>query len=333
MKFYKILFFLTLIFGTMMTISAYSWFSMWMGLEINLLSIIPLMKSNKNIYPSEAAIKYFSIQTIASSMILLSIILSLNFANFMYFENSINLMLTSGLLIKMGAAPFHSWFPEVMEGMNWNNSLIILIWQKIAPMILMLNYIELNEFIYLSIIFSSMISGILGINQISLRKILAYSSINHIGWMLASMLFSQSLWLIYFSIYSIISLNIILLFKMINIFNLHQLFYSLNSDKLIKFFFSLNFLSLGGLPPFLGFMPKWLTMNFLILNNFYLLALILIIFTLWTLYFYLRITFNSLTLNSYEMITYKKFKMNKFILMFNFLSLIGLVLSTYFFLL
>nr|AXS66407.1 NADH dehydrogenase subunit 2 [Chrysomeloidea sp. 2 KM-2017] len=326
MKLFKMMFTSTLIMGTLIAISSFSWFSMWIGLEINLLSIIPLLSNTKNMYPSESALKYFITQALASSALLFSIIMSMNTNEFMPQNSNYWMMiLNSALLTKMGAAPFHAWFPEVMEGLDWMNCLIMLTWQKIAPMIILLYNLKMVTFLGSIIIFSSIIGGILGLNQISLRKMMAYSSINHIGWMIASMMNSQTTWFIYFLVYSLISMNILLIFKQLNVFYLKQLFNSLNSSKTTKFFFILNFLSLGGLPPFLGFFPKWLTVNNLTSNNFILISLTLIILTLITLFFYLRITFSTLVINTNESIVFKT-KGSKFLEMtLNFITLSGLV--------
>nr|YP_009731694.1 NADH dehydrogenase subunit 2 [Carpophilus pilosellus]QHR79642.1 NADH dehydrogenase subunit 2 [Carpophilus pilosellus] len=331
MKFYKIIFFNTMIFGTLMTISAMSWFTMWMGLEINLLSIIPLMKSNKNLFPSEASIKYFITQTMASTIILLAIIMNLNIEEFIPQNSQLfsNMMMNSGLMTKMGAAPFHYWFPEVMEGLNWNTCLIMLIWQKIAPMIILMYNLNMTIFLSMIIIISALISGTIGLNQISLRKIMTYSSINHIGWMIGSMLQSTSIWMIYFITYSVISINIILIFKTYSIFSIKQIFNVLNHEKSMKFLFILNFLSLGGIPPFLGFLPKWFTINYLIENNFYFLSAILIVLTLITLYFYIRVTFSTILIYSSENIKYKQTQLSFSTMTFNFLSLSGLAICTF----
>nr|YP_009024412.1 NADH dehydrogenase subunit 2 [Massicus raddei]AGO01994.1 NADH dehydrogenase subunit 2 [Massicus raddei] len=329
-KFYKILFLNTLVMGTLIAISSYSWFSMWMGLEINLLSIIPLLTDPKNIYPSESALKYFITQAMASSVLLFSIIMSMNLNEFLP-QNSyfwMLMMMNSALLTKMGAAPFHFWFPEVMEGLNWANSLIMLTWQSIAPMVLLMYKNKMTMFVTFIIMFSAMISGVQGINQVSLRKILAYSSINHIAWMIASMLNSLTIWPIYFIVYSVITSNIVVMFKQLNVFYLNQLFNSMNESKMMKLLFILNFLSLGGLPPFLGFFPKWLTINNLAANNFFAISLILIIFTLVTLFFYLRVTFSTLVINSNETLIYQKSK-NHFLIFFtNLISLAGLIVCT-----
>ena len=326
MKFYKIIFFSTIILGTLIAVSSYSWIRLWIGLEINLLSIIPLMKEEINIYSSEAALKYFLTQTLASRIFLFSLIISLAIDEF--FPIYPSLIINTALLIKLGAAPFHSWFPEVMEGLNWNNRIILLTWQKLAPIILIFYSFQDSLFYLFIIVRSTIIRGILGLNQISLRKIIAYSSINHIRWILAGILHSQIIWLFYFIIYRIIRINIIIILKFNNIFYLRQLFNSLNSNKLIKFFFILNFLSLGGLPPFLGFFPKWLVVNHLILNNLYVLRTLIIIFTLITLYFYLRISFSRLVINTNETtLIYPVYK-NFLILRFNLISLSGLLTCT-----
>nr|YP_009441656.1 NADH dehydrogenase subunit 2 [Byturus ochraceus]AOY39175.1 NADH dehydrogenase subunit 2 [Byturus ochraceus] len=321
---------MTMISGTLISISAYSWFSMWLGLEINLISVIPLFKKTKNMFSSESTIKYFVTQALASAVILFTVILfSLHSEMLLVNMNkALNLMLNSALLTKMGAAPFHFWFPEVMEGLNWNNCFILLTWQKIAPLILVMYNSDLSMFFLIIIISSMLIGGIMGLNQISMRKILAYSSINHIGWMIAAIFNSQSIWMIYFIIYTLITLNIILMLKMLNIFFLKQLFYSLNNKMMLKLFFMMNFLSLGGLPPFLGFLPKWLTVNFMINSKFYFLAFTMIILTLITLFYYMRITFSSIILNSKSiLIPNLKFK-TFWILSTNMISIMGLALYT-----
>nr|UUL71574.1 NADH dehydrogenase subunit 2 [Aromia bungii] len=329
-QFFKLLFLSTLVMGTLVAVSSYSWLSMWMGLEINLLSIIPILSNSKSMLSSESALKYFITQAMASSILLFSIIMMMNSNDFLpqNFNYLFSMIMNSALLTKVGAAPFHIWFPEVMEGLSWMNCLIMLTWQKVAPMIILMYNSKMITFLSLIIIISSLIGGIMGINQISLRKIMAYSSINHIGWMIAGMVSSINIWTIYFLIYSLISINIILIFNKLNIFFLKQMFSSSNPNKTMKFFLIMNFLSLGGLPPFLGFLPKWLTVNNLVINNFFFLSSCLIILTLITLFFYLRMTFTSMIMNSSESIISNNKKTLSFpVTALNFISLSGLTLS------
>nr|APX39300.1 NADH dehydrogenase subunit 2 [Chaetocnema hortensis] len=321
------MFFILMIMGTLITISSYNWFSMWIGLEINLLSVMPLFKSNHSSFPVEATIKYFITQALASTFILFSIIITMNSNEFTPFSNNywLSMILNSALLTKLGAAPFHAWFPEVSEGLNWFNNFILMTWQKIAPSILLMYNINTLFYSYI-IIISSLIGGIYGLNQVSLRKILSYSSINHISWMLASMLFFKMIWLNYFIIYSIINLNMVMIFHYFNIFYINQMFSFMNSNKLVKLIFMFNFFSLGGLPPFIGFYPKWLTLNLMISGGFYVISLILVLTTLVTLFFYIRLMFSTLTFCLNENINFIKINHMKMFI-FNSIILMSILIS------
>nr|AXS66279.1 NADH dehydrogenase subunit 2 [Chrysomeloidea sp. 1 KM-2017] len=322
-------FFIFMITGTMITLSSYSWFGLWLGLEINLMSIIPLLTDTKNKFPAEAALKYFITQVIASLIFLFSSIMVMTKEEQISSMpmNLIMMMMYSSIFMKMGAAPFHAWFPEVLEGLNWMNCLIMLTWQKIAPMIILMNNFMLNKFIMMVIVSSLIISSILGLNQISMRKILAYSSINHIAWMISSMFQTKMIWFIYFTIYSLISIAIILLLNKNKILFISQMNIYKN-NKLENLIISANLFSLAGLPPFIGFFPKWLTINSLIMQKMYFLTTILIMFTLISLYFYLRITFSNLTFSSSETSTKMNYLHNFTIMIFNILMILGLALVT-----
>nr|QWQ55612.1 NADH dehydrogenase subunit 2 [Ruidocollaris sinensis] len=290
----KYLFLSTLMLGTFISISANSWFSIWMGLEINLLSFIPLMSNSQNSLNSEASIKYFLVQALASSILLFAtILLHINTSIMYHNYNIIITFISISLLLKMGAAPFHFWFPGTMEGLNWMNCFILMTWQKIGPMIL-LSYTFPPSFYMMSFVITCIIIGSLGgLNQTSLRKLLAYSSINHLGWMLAALMMSENTWMIYFMIYSFLSLSIIYMFHSFQIFHINQNFLMLSHNPTLKFTLFFLLLSLGGLPPFLGFLPKWLVIQSMVNNHLTLQVTLMVIMTLITLFYYLRLTFAS----------------------------------------
>nr|QOW08070.1 NADH dehydrogenase subunit 2 [Attagenus augustatus augustatus] len=328
-KTFQLYFIVAMFSGTLITVSSSSWLGMWMGLEINLLSIIPLLSSVKNQMESEATIKYFITQAMASAILIMAMIINMQKESTMPLMNST--IMTMAILTKMGAAPFHFWFPEVMEGLSWLNSLIMLTWQKIAPMIILMYSTKTILITSIAVISSMLISGIMGINQTSLRKIMAYSSINHIGWMISSTLMIQSIWILYLLIYSAITTAITLIMKINNIFHMSQLINVMNNEKPLKMLFILNFLSMGGLPPFMGFFPKWITINFLVMNNFINMALLMIMMTLMTLYFYMRITFSTMVMKTNEMnIKSLSFKKSPSIIYMNFIMLSSLVFCVMF---
>nr|AND46663.1 NADH dehydrogenase subunit 2 [Anopheles cruzii] len=327
------IFFFTLIFGTFMTISSNSWLGAWMGLEINLLSFIPLMNDNKkNLLTSESSLKYFLIQAFASSILLFAIIMLMFFYNNnFYLINKINeILILSTLLLKSGAAPFHFWFPEVMEGLSWINGLILMTWQKLAPMML-ISYNYMYNFFMMSIILSMLIGSLMGLNQTSLRKLMAFSSINHLGWMLLAMMNNELIWLSYFFFYSFLSFSIIILFNNFKLFYFNQIFNISMMNPIIKLLIFLNFLSLGGLPPFLGFLPKWLVIQNLINMNQLFILTISVCLTLITLYFYLRLSYSIFMLNfqknSWLLKNIYNLKISSFSLILNFISIGGLLMT------
>nr|YP_009473491.1 NADH dehydrogenase subunit 2 [Tetraclita rufotincta]AVI57975.1 NADH dehydrogenase subunit 2 [Tetraclita rufotincta] len=306
-----------LILGTSISISSSSLFGMWMGLEINLMSFIPLivnLENNKK--SSEAAIKYFLIQAIASSIVIFSSMLFFLFSG-AFFILSSNILITLALCTKLGMAPFHFWFPEVLEGMNWVNSLLLLTWQKISPLVIPSILFHSKSLIFMAL-FSAIIGAISGFNQTSMRKILAFSSISHLGWMSSMMFFNSTLWLMYFFMYCLTSFILCFSFWFFNLNYFSQLSMIQNmNEKAIIF---INMLSLGGLPPLLGFLPKWLAI--LTLKTSFPILIILISSSLITLYFYTRLCFSTFTLFIQSMTWFQK---NKPMKNFTFLSILTLL--------
>nr|YP_010626515.1 NADH dehydrogenase subunit 2 [Hirtodrosophila subflavohalterata]WBK17651.1 NADH dehydrogenase subunit 2 [Hirtodrosophila subflavohalterata] len=332
----KILFTMMMMLGTLITVTSNSWLGAWMGLEINLLSFIPLMSDNNNFKATEASLKYFLTQALASTVLLFSVILLMlkNNLNSEIMESFSSMILLSSLLLKSGAAPFHFWFPNLMEGMTWMNSLLLMTWQKIAPLML-ISYLDQKNLLMVSVILSVIMGAIGGLNQTSLRKLMAFSSINHLGWMMSILNVNESIWLTYFMFYSFLSFVLTFMFNIFKLYQLNQLFNWITQNKMMKFTFFINFLSLGGLPPFLGFFPKWLIIQQLTFCNQYFLMVILMMSTLITLFFYLRICFSAFMLNYYEnswfnLFQHNKIEMNLFLIL-TFISIFGLIFSSVFY--
>nr|AGC22257.1 NADH dehydrogenase subunit 2 [Prionotropis hystrix] len=290
----KLLFLSSLMMGTVLSVSSNSWFGIWMGLEINLLSFIPFLANNKNMVMNESSIKYFIVQAMASTMLLFSILI-IQIKYSLNWEQQVipPMMISSSLLLKIGAAPFHFWFPEVMGATSWINCLVLMTWQKIAPMMVLSYCIQNSMFTSTIIVASISIGALGGLNQTSLRQLMAYSSISHIGWMIASITISENMWEMYFLVYSLLSLIMILLFNQSNIFFMNQMFSTENTNIEIKFMMFTSLLSMGGLPPFLGFMPKWMVIQSLVENNLSTLTAIMVTLTTITLYYYMRISFSA----------------------------------------
>nr|AZL35842.1 NADH dehydrogenase subunit 2 [Ectemnonotum fruhstorferi] len=287
----KIMFLMFMLMSTIMSVSSNNWFGSWIGLEINLMSFIPLMLSKLNYYSSESMMKYFMIQSMGSMIMLMGIIMS-------SFKTSLqmDLFIICGLMTKLGMAPFHMWLPSVMEGLSWFNCTIMLTWQKLATLML-ISYLINIYIVTMPIILSLIIGAMGGINQTSLKKIMAYSSINNMGWIIISMKSSMTLWMNYFMIYSMMIISLTLMLNKMNINYLNQCF-MMNFNSMNNMFLSIMLLSMGGLPPMLGFLPKWMVIQSMMNNNDYLMSIIMLMTSLITLFYYIRISIMMMMVNS-----------------------------------
>nr|URX53473.1 NADH dehydrogenase subunit 2 [Kalotermitidae sp. 5 AB-2022a] len=328
----KILLSMTLISGILISVSSNSWLGAWMGLEINLLSFIPLMSTQGNIFTTEASLKYFIVQALASSTLLFLVMMKSLSNQVTPIDNGMyNYMIMTPLLMKTGAAPLHWWFPSVMEGLSWTNCLLMMTLQKIAPMMLISYTLSLNLPTLTAILTSVIVGAMGGMNQTSLRKILTYSSINHTGWMLAAMVGGDNLWLLYFAIYSLLTTTVTLITKAYNISFINQAM-TISMETTIKYMLFTTMLSLGGLPPFIGFLPKWIVIQMMIANNLSLAMTTMVIASLATLYYYLRVCYSSfILLHSEPKWGTQGYTNNKTILssvLLSAASLMGLILCT-----
>nr|YP_009406992.1 NADH dehydrogenase subunit 2 [Typhlatya monae]ASA39528.1 NADH dehydrogenase subunit 2 [Typhlatya monae] len=318
LKPYQIMFSITLLLGIFIAISSSSWFILWMGLELNLMSFIPILSSSKNRYSAESALKYFLIQALGSASLLAASPLSTIIP-------SLALMtIFLALLLKVGAAPLHFWFPPVMQGISWPQSLTLMTIQKIAPMSMMSMLISktIMPIIIFSSITSALVGGLGGLNQTLTRKIMSYSSINHMAWLLSAISFNERLWLIYFSSYTIVSSSVVFILHSNQIFHLNQLLIMNISSKSLKLSLFLALLSLGGLPPLLGFIPKMMVIQEFIFSCSSLLWLSILLFSaLLTLFFYLRMTLSSFSFSTPKMKMTLMFKEPRFLLSSSFINI------------
>nr|UBD09528.1 NADH dehydrogenase subunit 2 [Leptodius exaratus] len=329
----SLFFFILLLSGVVLSVSSTSWFGAWIGLELNLMSFIPLIIA-KTPYSSEATLKYFLIQALASTLIILSSCMMM----FPYYL--VSMIILSALLLKLGAAPFHFWFPQVMEGLSWLQTIILMTIQKLAPMFL-ISYLSISTMITQIIILSAMLSAYVGalggLNVMKLRKIMAFSSINHMSWMLVALTINDTMWILYFSFYAMISSSVVFFLHSLQSNSLPDLLTPNHPTLFSAFSIPLSLLSLGGLPPFTGFVPKWMMIQIMLSNNMYLPLLFLLSSALITLYFYLRMLIPYILLltpiSSYNLKSVPLFSFSLFLPLIVFLNSIGLLIPILFLLL
>nr|ALE33624.1 NADH dehydrogenase subunit 2 [Odontophorus capueira] len=295
----KLIITLSLIAGTTITISSNHWIMAWTGLEINTLAIIPLISKSHHPRAIEAAIKYFLTQSAASALILFSSMInawSTGQWDITQLNNPVScLMMTTAIAIKLGLAPFHFWFPEVLQGSTLTTTLLLSTLMKLPPtVLLLLTSQSLNPpLLTLLAITSAMLGGWMGLNQTQTRKILAFSSISHLGWMTVIIIYNPKLTLLSFAIYTVLTSTVILSLNQSKILKLSTMLISWTKTPMLNATLMLTLLSLAGLPPLTGFMPKWLIIQELTKQEMTPTATIITLLSLLGLFFYLRLAYHS----------------------------------------
>nr|YP_008593206.1 NADH dehydrogenase subunit 2 [Sepia apama]BAN81933.1 NADH dehydrogenase subunit 2 [Sepia apama] len=294
------LFIMIMITGTFITLSSSHWLTMWMGLEINLMGFLPLMNIKGKTMEAEASMKYFIIQSMSSSILIMSSLMlyKYNMSWYSMFNNKLlsTLMMLS-LILKLGGVPLHFWLPNMTKQMTWLMLFLILTWQKLAPLF-MLNLISSNmKLVMLISMMSTLVGSIMILNQTNMQLIITYSSISHLGWMLSMIMINSSLTFIYFINYIIISIPLMSLLNMQTNNYMYMLTHKNNHNK---FIIPSLILSLAGLPPLLGFMSKLLMLISLMKMNFIILIMFMLLSTLISLYFYMNMTLMTM-IKSYYM--------------------------------
>nr|YP_002154466.1 NADH dehydrogenase subunit 2 [Paratilapia polleni]BAG69538.1 NADH dehydrogenase subunit 2 [Paratilapia polleni] len=282
--------------GTTITFASSHWLLAWMGLEMNTLAIIPLMAQHHHPRAVEATTKYFLTQAAAAATLLFASITNAWLSG-QWEIQQISHPLPSTIIIlalalKIGLAPLHAWLPEVLQGLDLTTGLILSTWQKLAPFVLLLQIHPTNPTMLIILgLTSTLIGGWGGLNQTQLRKILAYSSTAHMGWMILILQFSPSLTLLSLLTYLIMTSSMFLVFKFNKSLNISTLATSWTKAPALTALTPLLLLSLGGLPPLTGFMPKWLILQELTKQDLAPTATLAALTALLSLYFYLRLSY------------------------------------------
>nr|AAP85401.1 NADH dehydrogenase subunit 2 [Anolis alumina] len=306
--------------GTILTMTSFHWLMAWIGLEINTLAIIPIISTPHHPRSTEAATKYFLTQAAASSMILFSSTINAwqtgTWDITQLSSAPSTTLLTTALAMKLGLVPLHFWLPEVLQGSTLTTAFIITTWQKLAPMSLVfltMNNLNSTALLLLGLL-SAIVGGWAGVNQTQTRKIMAYSSIAHLGWMATIAPMMTNILMMNLFIYLIMTTTMFFSLILTKSKTIQDSALTWALSPISMLIMMLSLLSLGGLPPLTGFSPKWLILEELVIQNFMPLAITLAMSALLSLFFYLRLAYTTtLTLSPNMMQTKLKwrFKLNK----------------------
>ena len=307
--------------GMMIMISSYDLIVFYMGLELQSLSLYVLISFNRDSYRStEAGLKYFILSALSSGLLLYGCSLIYGFSNSTNFDliaqniDQFNtgsifgiVFILVGLAFKVSAVPFHMWAPDVYEGSPTSVTAFFAIVPKVAALTVFIRFlyvpfINLVDQWQMIIIFISLASMILGavaaIGQTNLKRLMAYSAIGHMGYALAGLATGSNEGIqstvIYLSIYLLMNLGIfscIFMMKRKDIFyeDIQDLSGLSKNHPIISVCLLVLLFSLAGIPPLAGFFAKFYVFMAVIKVEMYTLAIIGLITTVISAFYYLRI--------------------------------------------
>ena len=309
------------VLGMILMISSYDLIVFYLALELQSISLYILAAFKRDEEKStEAGLKYFILSSLATGMLLYGCSLIYGFTgstNFEVISSNLNefntgavfgiIFIIVGLAFKVSAVPFHMWTPDVYEGSPTSVTSFFALIPKIAAISIFIRFMHV-PFINMMhewqgiIIFLSIASMILGavaaIGQSNIKRLMAYSSIGHMGYILAGLSTGTNAGiqstLIYLVIYLLMTLGAfgcIFMLKRESIYyeNINELSGLSKNHPMLALCFLIIFFSLAGIPPLAGFFAKFYVFMAVIESEMYVLAIIGLITTVVSSFYYLRI--------------------------------------------
>ena len=312
---------LSSVLGMMVMISSNDLMVFYMGLELQSLALYVLATFNRDqLKSSEAGLKYFVLSALSSGLLLYGCSLIYGFSgstNFDIISNQLNsneyvlsfgiVFILVGLAFKISAVPFHMWAPDVYEGSPTSVTLFFTMVPKIAALTIFirflyvpfLNLIDQWQMIIIFLSIASMLFGaIAAIGQSNIKRLIAYSSIGHIGYTLAGLATGSNEGIqssiVYISIYVVMNLALfscLLMLKRNNQYyeNIEDLSGLSKNHPLLSLSLLVILFSLAGIPPLAGFFAKFYIFKAVIEQSMYFLAIVGLLSTVVAAFYYLRI--------------------------------------------
>ncbi len=313
--------------GIMIMISAYSLLMLYLGIELLSLALYALIGFNKDSgLSSEAAIKYYVLGAMSSGILLFGVSLIYGFTGSInYFEianqlNTLNansvqylgvifglIFITASLCFKFGAAPFHIWVPDIYQGSLISTTILLSTLPKMAVFIVFiklyfipfyaLSYIWSDILIFVGIL-SIVIGSIFALTQDNIKRLLAYSAISNIGFIILALglvsksgLYASLYYTIIYSFTALASFGIIthITSNSNGVENISDLAGLSKTHPYFAILLLITMLSSAGIPPLIGFHAKLMVVQALIDSNYIFLTIIVVLMTVISAYYYLRI--------------------------------------------
>jgi len=258
-------------FSSLLLVSSINWLSIYLALELQTLTlfILAALKRDSS-YSTEAGLKYFVLGALSSGIFLFGCALlygltgetSIQGINSILTADVGKVLITISLLFKLSAAPFHMWAPDVYDGSPTTITALLAIVPKVGVFSILIQIGPVTNVVLLCAVFSIIYGALGALNQTKIKRLLAYSGITHMGFILFGVAIGSFesiqatlIYLIIYVIMGICSFSIILSLKLTKdlIVELSGLS---RENPVIAFTLALTFLSTAGVPPLAGFLSK-----------------------------------------------------------------------------
>ena len=295
---------LIVLLGSLLLVSSVNWLSIYLALELQTLTLFILVAKKKNsAYSTEAGLKYFVLGAISSGLFLFGCTLlygvsgetSIQGINSVLIGDVGKIFITASLLFKLSVVPFHMWAPDVYEGVPTITTALLAIMPKIGVFSVLVQVGLVSNVVLFCGVLSIIYGAIGALNQTKIKRLLAYSGIGHMGFLLFGVAIgsfeSIQASLVYIIIYIIMSIcgfSVFLSLKLIRALIIEVS--SLSRDNFVmSLTLALTFLSIAGIPPLAGFLGKWLILLSGVSSGYYLICMVIVVASVIAGVYYVRV--------------------------------------------
>ena len=290
--------------SSLLLVSSVNWLSIYLAIELQTLTLFILVALKRDsAFGTEAGLKYFVLGAVSSGLFLFGCALlygltgetSIQGINSMLEADVGKILITISLLFKLSAAPFHMWAPDVYEGAPTTITALLATVPKVGVFSILVQIGPVTNIVLVCAVLSIIYGAIGGLNQTKIKRLLAYSGISHMGFILFGIAIgtfegiqASLIYMVIYVIMSICSFSIILSLKLtkdliIEVSGLSR------DNPVIAFTLALTFLSIAGVPPLAGFLSKWLVLLSGISSGYYLICIIAVISSVIAAVYYVRL--------------------------------------------
>lgn len=310
---------LIVLLGSLLLVSSVNWLSIYLALELQTLTLFILVAKNNSVYSIEAGLKYFVLGAVSSGLFLFGCALlygvsgemSIQGINLLLIGDMGKILITVSLLFKLSVAPFHMWAPDVYEGAPTITTALLVIMPKIGVFSVLVQVGLVSNVVLFCGVLSIIYGAIGALNQTKIKRLLAYSGIGHMGFILFGVgigsFESIQASLVYIIIYLIMSICVFLVLlslKLIRVLIIEVSGLS-RENPIMALTLALTFLSTAGIPPLVGFLGKWLILLSGVSSGYYLICMAIVVVSVIAGVYYVRVV-QIIYFSSYFLLIWQK---------------------------